>query len=345
MKGISIINACTDLGVNVNGARLGAELLTKDLNSSRIVNNYSLKDKNHKQEVDFEKEISSNDINDFVQKFNTLLLDMHELHFEENMSDDEKNAYHLKMHNLVLAIKALDSKNEKRNLEQINKFNEELYHMVCSVIDDGTFPLTVGGDHIIAIASSLASIKKNKNLGIIWFDSHADYNTYPTSVTGNLHGLPLAVATHYEKTILADFHDGPYYNPKNTVIVGGRDIDPWEWGNVIDSGVTVFSTKDIQKYGAKEICRKAFEIASNGTNGVHISFDLDLIDPSFAPGVSVPAKNGINLDETYELTDEIANYANIIKSADLVEYNPLFDKDEKTAILARKILNKWISKF
>lgn len=345
MKGISIINACTDLGVNVNGARLGAELLTKDLNSSRIVNNYSLKDKHHKQEVDFEKEISSNDINDFVQKFNTLLLDMHELHFEKNMSDDEKNAYHLKMHNLVLAIKALDSKNEKRNLEQINKFNEELYHMVCSVIDDGTFPLTVGGDHIIAIASSLASIKKNKNLGIIWFDSHADYNTYPTSVTGNLHGLPLAVATHYEKTILADFHDGPYYNPKNTVIVGGRDIDPWEWGNVIDSGVTVFSTKDIQKYGAKEICKKAFEIASNGTNGVHISFDLDLIDPSVAPGVSVPAKNGINLNETYELTDEIANYANIIKSADLVEYNPLFDKDEKTAILARKILNKWISKF
>lgn len=345
MKGISIISACTDLGVNVDGAGLGAELLTKDLNSSRIVNNYSLKNKNHKQEVNFKKEISSNDINDFVQKFNTLLLDMHELHFEENMSDDEKNAYHLKMHNLVLAVKALDSKNEKRNLEQINKFNEELYHLVCNLIDDNTFPLTVGGDHIISIASSLASLKKNKNLGIVWFDSHADYNTYSTSVTGNLHGLPLAVATHYEKTILTDFHDGPYYNPKNTVIVGGRDIDPWEWGNVIDSGVTVFSTKNIQKYGAKEICKKAFEIASNGTNGVHVSFDLDLIDPSVAPGVSVPAKNGINLDETYELADEIANYGSIIKSADLVEYNPLFDKDEKTAILARKILNKWISKF
>lgn len=346
MKKIAVINACTDLGVNVNGASLGAEILTKDLNFSNISHRYTLRDNNHKEEINLNVENTNRmEINDFVQEFNYLLLSMHKLHFEENMSDEEVKSYNKKMHDLALSVKALDSKNEKRNLPSINEFNKELYKVVGQAINDGDFPLTVGGDHIIAIASSLASIRKHKNLGIIWFDSHADYNTYPTSVTGNLHGLPLAVATNYEKNMLADFHEGPFYDPKHTVIVGGRDIDPWEWENIIDAGVTVFSTKDIQKYGTTEICKKAFEIASNGTNGVHISFDLDLIDPEVAPGVSVPAKNGINLKETYELVDEIVKYSNIIKSADLVEYNPVFDKNDMTAHLAKEILKKWIENF
>ncbi len=346
MKNISIINACTDLGVNINGARLGPEFLTQDLDYKNIFHHYTVRDSNNKEDINLKLENTDRkDIDDFFQEFNYLLLAMHEMHFEETMTEESIKEYNKKMYNLVLAVKALDSKNEKRNLVSINNFNEELYKVVSKVVDDNEFPLTVGGDHIIAIASSLASIKKHKNLGIIWFDSHADYNTYPTSVTGNLHGLPLAVATHYEKTMLADFHDGPFYDPKHTVIVGGRDIDPWEWENVIDSGVTVFSTKDIQKYGTEEICKKAFEIASNGTNGVHVSFDLDLIDPTVAPGVSVPAKHGINLKEAYELVDEIIKYSNIIKSADLVEYNPLLDKNDVTANIAKEILKKWIEKF
>lgn len=346
MKKIAIINACTDLGVNVNGASLGAEILTRNLEYANISSRYTVIDNQHKEEVDLTfGNTNRKEINDFVQEFNYLLLAMHELHFEENMTLEEIKKYNKKMHDLVLAVKALDSKNGKRNLISINEFNEELYKIVIKAIDQGDFPITVGGDHIIAIASSLASLKKHQNLGIIWFDSHADYNTYSTSVTGNLHGLPLAVATHYEKNILADFHHGPFYDPKHTVIVGGRDIDPWEWGNVLDAGVTVFSTNDIKKYGAKTICKKAFDIASNSTNGVHISFDLDLIDPEVAPGVSVPAKNGINLKETNELVDEIVKNSNIIKSADLVEYNPVFDKDNKTANIAKDILKKWIEEF
>lgn len=346
MKKIAIINSCTDLGVHVNGASLGAQMLTKDLHFDNIAHQYTIRDNQIKKEANPKRQISScQEMNDFVQEFNRLLLNMHELHFEEKMSKEEIKLYQKKMHDLVLSVKALDTKNEKRNLEQINEFNEKLYNQVLQVIEDGEFPLTVGGDHIIAIASSLASIKKHQNLGIIWFDSHADYNTYTTSVTGNLHGLPLAVATHFEKDILADFHTGPFYNPKHTVIVGGRDIDPWEWSNVLEAGVTVFSTKDIQELGVETICKKAFEIASAGTNGLHVSFDLDLIDPEVAPGVSIPAKNGITLKETLSLVDEIIKYANIIKSADLVEYNPFFDKDNKTANLAKEILTKWIQTF
>lgn len=344
MKKISIISACTDLGLKIDGAKLGAQMLTNELKSSKISNNYIVNSNSKNDEV--KVYVSPKEgINNFVEKFNNLLLDMHEIHFEENMNEDDKIAYYKKMHNLVLAVKALDSKNEKRNLEGINEFNEKSYNIVREIIQKGEFPLLVGGDHITAIGSSLASIKEHNNLGIIWFDSHADYNTYPTSVTGNLHGLPLAVATHYEKNILADFHNGPFYNPKNTVIVGGRDIDPWEWGNVLDDGITVFSTEDIKKYGVEEICKKAFAIASNGTNGVHISMDLDIIDPEVAPGVSVPAKNGLNLEEAYTLADEITKYKDIIKSADLVEYNPLFDKNDVTKQIAINILNTWIEKF
>lgn len=344
MKKVSIISACTDLGLKIDGAELGAQALTQDLKLSNISENYIIK--GSKEAHDTKSAISSNkDIDNFVEKFDSLLLDMHELHFEESMSEEEKNAYYTKMHNLVLAVKALDSKNEKMNLEEINEFNEKSYNVIRKIIQNENFPLLVGGDHITAIGSSLASIKEHNNLGIIWFDSHADYNTYPTSVTGNLHGLPLAVATHYEKNILADFHNGPFFNPKNAVIVGGRDIDPWEWGNVIDAGVTVFSTEDIKKYGVEEICKKAFDIASNGTNGVHISFDLDIIDPEVAPGVSVPAKDGLNLEEAYDLADEITKYSNVIKSADLVEYNPLFDKNDVTKEIAINILNKWIEVF
>lgn len=272
LKKITIINACTDLGVNINGASLGAEALTKDLKSENISCLYTIRDNKIKKESNPKAcNTSCKDINDFVQEFNSLLLNMHELHFEEDMSEEDKKSYNKKMHDLVLAVKSLDTKNEKRNLEQINEFNQKLYSMVEKIIEDGDFPLTVGGDHIIAIASSLASIKKHKNLGIIWFDAHADFNTYATSVTGNLHGLPLAVATHYEKNILSDFHSGPYYDPKHTVIVGGRDIDPWEWGNVIDAGITVFSTKDIQRYGVENICKKAFEIASSRNQSEFIS--------------------------------------------------------------------------
>lgn len=346
MKKLAIINACTDLGVDVDGAELGPQLLTKNLTNNNISSNYVVKQEHIKEKTDFKNPNTNKEtIDDFVKEFNALLLKMHELHFEHKMNDTQMNLYFQKMQNLVLSVKSLDEKNEKRNLSSINEFNEELYNLVLKVLGNDEFPITVGGDHIVAIASSLASIRKYNNLGIIWFDSHADFNTYKTSVTGNLHGLPLAVATNYEKNILADFHNDPFYNPKNTVIVGGRDIDPWEWGNILDAGVTVFSTKDIKEQGIETICKKAFDIASNATNGVHISFDIDLIDPNVAPAVSVPADDGINLNEVYKLADEITKYSDIIKSADLVEFNPIFDRNHETEKIATNILNTWVEKF
>ena len=287
MRKIDIIDACTDLGVSVDGAALGPEILTEDFSNENVGNIYIL-------------------------------------HADEDGKEKEKD-------------------NKKKNLKKLNEFNIELYNRVLKSIDEKKFPLTIGGDHSLVIASALASIKKNQNLGIIWIDAHGDYNTFKTTITGNIHGLPLAVIDGYEKMYLADFHNGSFYNPKNTVIVGGRDIDPLEQENLKDAGVTVFTTEEVHEKGMKAVMEEAVKIACDNTNGMHISYDLDVIDPVICPGVSVPAKNGINLEEAYEAVDEIIKYKNKLKSLDLVEYNPLKDIDNKTKVIAKTILESLIN--
>ena len=239
--------------------------------------------------------------------------------------------------------KELDKNNKKKNLNEINKFNSNLYNLVLSSLNQNNFPIVLGGDHSISIASSLASIKKHDNLGIIWFDAHGDFNTFETTPSGNIHGLPFAALTNYEKKYLTDFHAGNYYKYNNCVLVGARDIDePYELENLKNTGVTIFTKEDIDKYGADVIYEKAFKIASKNTNGIHISFDIDALDPDIAPGVSVPVLNGINLENLNKFIDYIIKNKNKIKSFDLVEFNPENDINKKTEKIAINILNRII---
>ena len=287
MQNIDIIGACSDLGVHVDGAKLGPEILEKKLNQKNINKIINIKANNIKKE--------------------------------------------------------LDKNNLKKNLNEINIFNQKLYTEVLNSLNNNNFPLTLGGDHSIAIASALASIKKYNNLGIIWFDAHGDFHTFESTISGNIHGLPFAAICNYEKKDLADFHNGNFYNPKNAVLVGGRDIDkPGEINNLKNAGVTIFTTEDIRNLGIDYVYNKAFEIASNGTNGVHVSYDLDVIDPNIAPGVSIPAVDGINLEEAYSFADYMIKNKEKIKSIDLVELNPLRDIENKTEKIAKKILTDLI---
>ena len=241
--------------------------------------------------------------------------------------------------------KELEKNNLKKNLIAVNEFNSKLYNSVIDTINKNNFPLTLGGDHSIAIASTLASIKKYENLGIIWFDAHGDFNTFETTNSGNIHGLPFAALTNYEKNNLTKFHTGNYFNPKNSVLVGASDIDiPYELQNLKKAGVTIFTAEDIRKKGPDNIYQKAFEIASHGTNGIHISYDIDVIDPSISPGVSIPTQNGINLEDAYSFIYYIIKNKDLIKSLDLVEFNPSTDIDKKTEKIASHILNELIEK-
>jgi len=237
--------------------------------------------------------------------------------------------------------KELDQNNKKKNLKHIKEFNNRLYKTVSNVLTSNNTPLTIGGDHSIAIATALASIKKWRNLGIIWIDAHSDYHTFETTVTGNIHGLPLATITGQDCNDLCKFHNGAFYNPKNTVIVGARSIDyPGEYINLEKAGVTVFTIEDVKKEGIENILEKSIEIASTNTEGIHMSLDVDVLDPDIAPGVSVPEVDGINEDEFYTVIDKINEHQNIIKSIDLVEYNPKYDVENKTLNIVTKALKK-----
>lgn len=281
----NIINACSDLGVDVDGANNGPLLISKNLNN-KMINKFITVNK-----VDCKK---------------------------------SKSIYDL-----------------KKNLNEVNIFNKELYDKVVETLNSKMFPITIGGDHSIAVGSALGSQMVNKNLGIIWIDAHLDYNTFETTITGNLHGLPLA-AINGLCDDLTKFHNGNFYNPKNTVVIGYRSNElnkDKEIENAKKAGITIFDNNDIKKYGIENILNKAIDIASNNTSGIHISYDLDIIDKQYAPGVSVPEVDGINLDTAYKIAEILNNNLNIIKSLDLVEFNPNYDINNKTLIVALNILN------
>lgn len=239
-------------------------------------------------------------------------------------------------------IKSRNLSDRSKNKYEVNELNEKIYKAILEKIKTGYFPITLGGDHTVAIPSSLADAKVNEDIGIIWIDAHTDYNTFETTTTGNIHGLPLAAITGYQCEELRLFHRGEIIQPAKTVIVGARSIDPGEKENLKYSGVTVFSTEDIKKEGAKAIMEKAFSIASYKTKSVHISYDLDVIDPDIAPGVSIPEFDGIDNDQAMEICDSIIENFDKVSSFDLVELNPLRDQNRKTEQIAVNILAKTI---
>ena len=236
-------------------------------------------------------------------------------------------------------LKSRNLSDRRKNEYDIDKFNTSVYKAIVDNYNkDDIFPILLGGDHSVAVASALASAKKYTDIGIIWIDAHGDFNTFDTTITGNIHGLPLAAITGYKNHELRYFHDGNTINPQNAVVVGARSLDPAEKDNLRYAGVTVFTTEDIKTRGVDAVMNEAFEIATKRTKGVHISFDLDVIDPSLAPGVSVPEFDGLTIEEAMAINKNVINHFDHVVSYDLVEYNPLRDIDRKTEQIAINII-------
>ena len=235
-------------------------------------------------------------------------------------------------------IKSRNLSDRRKNEYEVEKFNSNLYKNIVEKIKEEYFPIMIGGDHSAAIASALASAKANIDVGMIWIDAHTDYNTFETTVTGNIHGLPLAAINGYKNNELRYYHDGKIIQPSKTVIVGARSIDEAEKDNVKYSGVTVFTTQDIKEKGVEAVMEEAFKIAGFKTKGVHVSYDLDVIDPDIAPGVSIPEFDGITEEEAMQINEIIIKHMKDVLSFDLVEFNPLRDIDRKTEQIALNIL-------
>ena len=229
----------------------------------------------------------------------------------------------------------------KKYIREIARVCEKLYKASLGVLDKGGLPLVLGGDHSLAAGSVAATAdflrREGTPLGLIWVDAHGDMNTPTTSSSGNVHGMPLAAILGSEPAELARIGGfSPKVAPERTVLIGIRNLDEREKERIRESGVSVFTMKDIDRDGIASIVEQAIAIASRGAGGLHVSFDLDVCDPTIAPGVGTPVKGGFNYREAHMVMEMIAD-SGLLRALDLVEVNPILDDRNTTAILGAEL--------
>ncbi|MFZ3590290.1 arginase [Bacillus sp. DJP31] len=221
-----------------------------------------------------------------------------------------------------------------RNLKEVADASEKLANAVDQILSANRFPLVLGGDHSIAIGTLAGVTKHYKSLGVIWYDAHGDLNTADTSPSGNIHGMPLAVSLglgHQALTNIGGFE--PKIKPENVVIIGARSLDDGEKELIKEKGIKVYTMHEIDRMGMTAVMEETIQYLSERTDGVHLSLDLDGLDPHDAPGVGTPVIGGISYRESH-LAMEMLEESKIITSAEFVEVNPILDDKNKTASVA-----------
>ncbi|MBW5448263.1 arginase [Cohnella sp. CFH 77786] len=223
-------------------------------------------------------------------------------------------------------------------LAEIARVNAELAALVSREMGQDQLPLVLGGDHSLAIGTIKGVLQRVNKLGVIWFDAHADVNTEATTMSGNIHGMSLAVLLGYGHPSLVSI-GGPNANvdPSKVVIVGARSVDPGEKAFLREKGIRVFTMHDIDRYGMKAVMEEAMERVTQGTDGVHLSLDLDGMDPSAAPGVGTPVNGGLSYRESHFAMELLAESGALV-SAEVVEVNPALDVNNKTAQTAVELI-------
>ncbi|MCI0183805.1 arginase [Sulfoacidibacillus ferrooxidans] len=219
-------------------------------------------------------------------------------------------------------------------LDQVRVVCDELRVLVRDALQEGFLPIVLGGDHSLSIGSVAGAVEARGNLGCIWFDAHGDMNTDETTPSGNIHGMPLAASLglgHTDLVSLGGF--SPKLQAKNVVLVGARSIDDEERRLIRESGMHVFTMADVDEMGISVVMHKAIELASQGTKGVHLSVDLDALDPMYAPGVGTAVNGGFTYREGH-LAMEVLAASGCVTSVDFVEVNPILDLQNRTGQMA-----------
>jgi arginase len=233
------------------------------------------------------------------------------------------------------------SDRNKKYISEIAEVCTRLYDAARDSLRDGALPLVLGGDHSVAAGSVAASAdwvreSTSKPIGLIWVDAHGDMNTPDTTESGNVHGMPLAALLGGEPSELALIGASPSVTPRNTVLVGIRNLDEREKTRIRASGVHVFTMKDVDREGIARVAEQALALASDGTGGVHVSFDLDACDPAVAPGVGTPVRGGLDYREAHMVMEIVAD-SGLLTALDLVEVNPTLDLRNATAEFAAEL--------
>jgi arginase len=231
-------------------------------------------------------------------------------------------------------------------LPLVSQACREVCAEVQSILERSGIPLVIGGDHSIAIGTIsgiAAHLKQQKGraasgasscLGVIWFDAHGDINTPETSPSGNIHGMPVACLLGQGPAELTGLgYPGPKVDPRRFVQIGLRDLDEIEKRQLRDSGITAFTMEDIDRRGMATVVQQAIELVMDGTDHVHVSFDVDAIDPMYAPGTGTRKIGGLTYREAHLALEMIAETGRLC-SMELVEVNPILDNQNQTAELA-----------
>jgi arginase len=223
----------------------------------------------------------------------------------------------------------------KKYIHEIARVCRTLYKTVSDSLEEGALPVVLGGDHSLAAGSVAATANwvtgiTSYPMGLIWVDAHGDMNTPETTTSGNVHGMPLAALLGQEPAELAAIGSTPSVLPEHTVLVGIRNLDEREKERIRAAGVHVFTMKDIDRHGIAAVAERAIALASKGTGGIHVSFDMDACDPTFAPGVGTPVRGGLDYREAHMVMELVADSQQLV-ALDLVEVNPTLDLRNATA--------------
>ncbi|WJC85595.1 arginase [Staphylococcus aureus] len=217
-----------------------------------------------------------------------------------------------------------------RNYDEIIDVNQKLNKEVSASIENNRFPLVLGGDHSIAVGSVSAISKHYNNLGVIWYDAHGDLNIPEESPSGNIHGMPLRILTGEGPKELLELNSN-VIKPENIVLIGMRDLDKGERQFIKDHNIKTFTMSDIDKLGIKEVIENTIEyLKSRNVDGVHLSLDVDALDPLETPGTGTRVLGGLSYRESH-FALELLHQSHLISSMDLVEVNPLIDSNNYTA--------------
>lgn len=254
----------------------------------------------------------------------------------------EKMDYEVRDKGDIIPLLHGDSRPDMLHYEQVIDANRRLYDEVYSTLSEGRIPVVLGGDHSIA-AGSISAVSKfyedKGPIGVIWIDAHGDWNDNTTSRTGNMHGMPFSAVCGHGPDEMVDYGQKPHYlDVKHCVQVAGRDIDRLEIKKMKEAGMNTFPIYEIDKRGMYEVMQDAIRIASEGTVGIHLSFDVDAVDPAYAPGTGTPVYDGITAREAFLAAEMIAQSGKLI-SMDMVEVNPILDEVNRTGILASSLIH------
>jgi arginase len=235
-----------------------------------------------------------------------------------------------------------------RYLPEIARASAIIARKVERIMAAGHFPLVLGGDHSIAIGtvSGIAAVAQTqgKRLGLLWIDAHGDINTPDTSPTGNIHGMPLAALLGFGAHELTSIAGPPAkLDPANVALIGIRSLDTGEKKRLKETGVQVHTMSDIDRHGVHRVMKKALARVTDGTQFVHVSLDLDAVDPSVTPGVGTPVKGGLDYREAHLIMEVIAD-AGVMTSLEIVEVNPILDECNRSAEFAVELIQSAFGK-